>query len=284
MMTSDPVDTTTKGPETEMDRTVVVRTGDLDAIEARRTFQALRALEEVASLLVRRPDLFEIERGRAATTMIAGRSHRTAGGIVATRIADDAVIVQQAGGPGHIRFGTWRHELDLRFTDTVDPTRGLVPMPECASRVAVAARLGMAACVRIEADDRVIEGSDGIAMMDAAEDAILAGDAAPTQPLPMEGNRIAFASPWNPPYARLRDAPVPTSVLDRHWAMRDGTPMLAVGLVVGILLVEPVVRPIGRGATDPVVRLRRHDRDAEMRRLVAGWGMCTPPAGEGRAA
>ncbi len=80
----------------------------------------------------------------AAATHIGDRSYRTGGGTLAVRREDDAVLVQERAGPGHVHFGTRRHELSLRYTDRAVPDRELVAMPEFGARTAIAARIAMA--------------------------------------------------------------------------------------------------------------------------------------------
>lgn len=273
------------GPEAMMDRTVIVRVGGFDAENARHLFPALRELERTAALLARDVRAFEIEAGRAAATHIGDRSYRTGGGTLAVRREDDAVLVQERAGPGHVHFGTRRHELSLRYTDRAVPDRELVAMPEFGARTAIAARIAMAACRRVESGDRVIDEADAIALMDAAEDRLFPG----LEPIPVrtplqDRDRISFASPWAAPFANHGGVRVPTSVHARHWAMREGVRLLVIGDLARFTLVDPVVRTRGAGTKDPVARMRRHQRDVELRRRFADWGLCTPPSADGEDA
>lgn len=264
-------------PEAMMDRTVIVRIGGFGPDDARFTLPMLVELERCASQLARNPGAFELEDGRAAAMDIGGRTYRTAGSRLAIHRNDESVLVQERAGPGSVHFGSRRHEIALRYTDRIEPTSGLVPMPEFGARVAVAARLAIAACLRIAEGDRIIETEDVIAMMDAAENRIHDGPPASREATATgQGDRLSFASPWTEPHADRDGVPLPPSVRSRHWAMRHGVRLLTFGHAACFTVMDPVVRTRGAGTADPVARMRRHHRDAELRRRFADWGLCTP--------
>lgn len=284
---------------------VVLAIGTMDATVAAEALPDLSELRDAVRLLADRPARFDVRGGRrmddgGRTIMIPDHpftamlvDERTG----TTRAGD--VVVRETGGVQN-RYTLVRDGLNVGITivesiaaDGVSHSVEVRERPRATPTIAALADtldLAVRVCRRVADDDRVISAIDMAAVETVMRDLVLVGDDG--------ADRVTLASPWSDAHGTMPGLPPldadhrigdvdPAAVarlraaMDRHWMLRDGVPVVGIGITNDVISIGSMTRQrrVGRTAGDPqgIERLRRHAADLELRRRIAGWGLCTPP-------
>jgi len=284
---------------------VVLAIGAMNAAVAAEALPDLSELRDAVRLLADSPARFDVRGGRRTddggrTIMIP--DHPFTAMLVDERTGTTeagGVVVKETGGVQN-RYTLMRDGLHVGITivesiaaDGVSHSVEARERPRATPTIAALADtldLAVRVCRRVADQDRVISAIDMAAVETVMRDLVLVGDDG--------ADRVTLASPWSDAHGTMPGLPPldadhrigdvdPAAVarlraaMDRHWMLRDGVPVVGIGITNDVISIGSMTRQrrVRRTAGDPqgIERLRRHAADLELRRRIAGWGLCTPP-------